>query len=666
MDHQMHEGHSANDFQRRFWFSLILTIPVLVFSKTFQELFGFQPKTNIFTDWLPFILGTTILIYSGTIFLKGAYLEIKNRMPGMMTLVSIAILASYIYSFATIFFISGQEFFWELSTLITIMLLGHYLEMKSIARAKGALGELAKLLPDTAELIYSDLIEEVPIRELNVGDFILVRSGARVPADGVVIEGESETDEGAFSGESKPVLKIIGSNVIAGTINIGGALKIRVTSVGENMVISGIMRLVSEAQASKSKVQVLADRAAYYLVIIAIFSGTITFIFWLSYGTGLNIALERLVAVLIIACPHALGLAVPLVSSISTSIAARNGILVRNRLDLEKARRADIVLFDKTGTLTFGKVAVIDIWPASPSLGGATQGRTLSEVISLAASVEYLSEHAVGRAIVSAAEDLKVYIDKIDKFETLPGRGVRAMIGSKTIVAGGAVLVNFDKNILSVDLQNNIDLANKDGKTVVYILEDGQIVGVVTIADQIRPESSVAVKMLKSMGLEVVMITGDSTAAAGFVARELGIEQYFAEIMPEEKVAKVKALQKEGKVVMMVGDGVNDAPALAAADIGVAIGAGTDVAINSAGIMLVKNNPLDIVKIIKLSRATYRKMTQNLVWATGYNIVAIPLAAGVLISYGITLIPSVGAILMSLSTVIVALNARRLIHLNLN
>lgn len=654
-EHDKHEGHSPDIFRDRFWLSLVLTIPIVLYSEMIQMWLHFTMPGFTGSSWIPFILGSIVFWYGGTVFLKSALGELKARQPGMMTLISLAIITAYVYSIFTTFFISGTEFFWELATLIVVMLFGHWMEMRSVTNAQGALKELAKLLPDTAELITG---EQVPVSELKMGNIVLVRPGAKIPADGKVVEGESDVNESMITGESKPVEKAKGSEVIAGTVNGSGSLKIEVTKIGESTALAGIMRLVAEAQNSKSRAQILADKAAFVLTIVAILSGVATTIGWLVAGESLAFAMERTVTVLVIACPHALGLAIPLVTSISTTLGARNGLLVKQRMALESARNIDTVLFDKTGTLTKGQQSVVDIFPIS--------GQKLESVLHLAASVEQTSEHALGRAILNAAKERNIGLDEPSQFKAIAGHGVEAVLhGENTVSVGGPRMLQAKQVQVVEELKSKIEQADKDGKTVIYVLEDNKIIGVVTIADIIREESKQAVDHLKQQGIKVAMITGDSKGVAAYVAKELGLDQYFAEVLPEHKADKVKELQQGGNKVAMVGDGVNDAPALTQSDLGIAIGAGTDVAIESAGIVLVKNNPLDIPKIIKLSKATYSKMVQNLWWATGYNVVAIPLAAGVLAGIGIILPPAIGALLMSASTVIVAFNAQLLRKLSL-
>jgi Cu2+-exporting ATPase len=638
-------------FRDRFWWSLVLTIPIVLYSPAVQGWFGFSMPEFFGSSWISFILGTIVFLYGGTVFIKSAWGELKDKQPGMMTLISLAILAAYTYSFATAFFISGTEFFWELATLIVVMLFGHWMEMRSVTNAQGALKELAKLLPDMAELATG---KEIPVSHLKVGDVVLVRPGAKIPADGKITEGSSDVNEAMITGESKPVKKNLGSAVIAGTVNGAGSLKVEVVKVGEATALAGIMRLVARAQASKSQAQILADRAAFYLTIIAILAGIATFVGWLIVGQSISFALERTVTVLVIACPHALGLAIPLVTSISTTLGARNGLLVKERQALESARNINVVLFDKTGTLTTGVQAVVDIWPVAE--------HTADDILQLAASAEQTSEHSIGRAIVSAAREKKVSLSIPQQFASIAGRGVEVQLDNAMVSVGGPRLLEIKQLPVPNELINKATQADKDGKTVIYILKNNAVAGALTIADRVREESKQAVRLLKSQDIKVAMITGDARGVASAVAKELGLDEYFAQVLPEHKADKVIELQKGGKKVAMVGDGVNDAPALTQADLGIAIGAGTDVAIESAGIVLVKSNPLDIPKIIKLSKATYRKMWQNLFWATGYNIIAIPLAAGL---FGIILPAAVGALLMSVSTVIVAVNAQFLRKLKL-
>lgn len=649
--HDKHEGHSPEMFKRKFWLTLVLTIPVLLYSETIQGLLGFSMPAFPGSDWLPAVLGTIIFFYGGLVFLKGARFELANKQPGMMTLISLAITVAFGYSLAVSFgLVSGMDFWWELSTLIAIMLLGHWLEMASVMSAQGALKELAKLLPDEAEVLAGESTKKVPVSELKIGDMILVRPGAQIPADGEVVKGASDVNESMLTGESKPVKKAVHDQVIAGTINGSGSLTIKVTKVGGDTALAGIMKLVAEAQSSKSKTQILADKAAFYLTIAAIIAALITWVVWAIAGQSAGFILERIVTVLVIACPHALGLAVPLVTAISTTLAAKNGLLVRQRPALESARNIDVVLFDKTGTLTRGEQGVVDV---------ATDGDE-QELLAIAAAIEAESEHPIAQAIVRAAKEQKLSIPQVSGFSAMAGRGAKAMVMGKHVAyVGGPRLVEELKATIPANIQKASDQGSQDGKTVVYVIDQRKTVrGAIMLADVIREESKEAVRSLQDMGKRVAMLTGDSKGVAAWVAKELGITEYFAEVLPEHKAETVKKLQTDGSRVAMVGDGVNDAPALTQADIGIAIGAGTDVAIESAGIVLASNDPRGVAKIVKLSRATYRKMQQNLGWATGYNVIAIPLAAGVTATVGFVLSPAFGAVLMSLSTIIVAVNAQ--------
>ena len=657
-EHDKHEGHSVSMFRDKFWLSLLLTLPVLAYSATIQHWLHFTPPSFAGSQYVPFVLSTVIFFYGGLVFLKSAVGELKARQPGMMTLISLAIITAYVYSVATQFFIAGDGFFWELATLVTIMLLGHWLEMASVHKAESALDAIKQLLPDKAEKLVGDKPQQVLVSELGVGDLILVRPGTSIAVDGVIVDGSSSVNEAAITGESKPVSKKAGDEVIAGTINQDGALTIKVTKLGDNTALAGIMRLVAEAQASKSNTQVLADKAAFWLVIIALISAALSFVVW-AVAKNVSFALERAVTVLIIACPHALGLAIPLVVAISTAKSARNGLLVRQRLALEAARKLDVVLFDKTGTLTKGEHGVTDVW--------ATKGYSQEDIVHLTASLEQNSEHIVGKGILKYAQANHVHLDKVEDFAALPGLGVKGTLhGHDRFIAASYRYITENELKVPKDIEQYSKQAAKEGKTEVYLVNDrGQVIGAIALADIIRDEAKATIQSLKRLGIKTAMITGDSKDVATYVAQQLGLERYFAEVRPEDKATKVKALQKQGLQVAMVGDGINDAPALTQADIGIAIGAGTDVAIKSADIILVRSDPRDVVKVIKLSKATYRKMVQNLAWATGYNVFAIPLAAGVLFSYGIVLAPALGAILMSASTIVVAFNAQLLRRLNL-
>lgn len=570
------------------------------------------------SEYLQLILGSVVFFYGGLVFLKGAWSEIRDRLPGMMTLIALAISAAYLYSISVTIVGVGMSLYWELSTLIAVMLIGHYVEMRAVQSAKGALNELAKLLPDQAEVIRDGKSVMVSISELKRGDIVLVRPGGKVPADGIILEGESDLNESLITGESKPVTKSNGAEVIAGSINGDGSLHIRIEKIGSETFLAGVMKLVAEAEGSKSRLQLLSDRAAFYLTILAVVAGSITFVVWLALGESFGFAIERLVAVLVITCPHALGLAIPLVASISTTMASKNGFFVKRRIALEAARNITTVLFDKTGTLTEGKFSVVS---------------ASDDAIAAAAAVEKQSEHPIGKAIVKEALKRGLSVSTVQQFKRLAGTGAEAMVDGKYVFVG-----------------------HRGGQDIIVEV-DGVSYGAIKLADTVRPEAREAIEALREMNISVAMITGDSEEVAADVAKQLGITDYFARVRPEEKSQKVKLLQAQGKKVVMVGDGVNDAPALTQADLGIAVGAGTNVAIESAGIILVKNDPRDIPKIIKLSRLTYSKMIQNLFWASGYNIIALPIAAGALAAYGIMLQPSVAAVFMSLSTVIVAFNA---------
>lgn len=645
-------------FRQRFWVSLILSIPVLLYSEMVQQWLGFSTPQFPGSEWIGPILGSIVFAYGGIPFLSMARVELSNRRPGMMTLISLAITVAYVYSIAGLFVDLGAGFFWELVTLIVIMLLGHWLEMRSVRQASGALNELAKLLPDTAERIRPDgSIEKVPVDLLQTGDLVLVRPGASIPADGRVESGQSSVNEAMITGESRPIDKGPGAQVIGGSINGDGSLRVRITATGGDTALAGIMRLVEEAQNSKSNAQVLADKAAGWLFYIALASAAVTAIAW-TIAEGFNLeVLSRVVTVLVIACPHALGLAIPLVVSLTTAISARNGVLVRDRLAMEAARQINTIVFDKTGTLTKGEQGLVGIQTAD--------GTSQEEAIALAAAIEGDSEHIVARALREAAAARKLELPAVTDFEAIKGRGVRAQVNGHTVYVGGPRLMESLQIEPGPQLAAFAKEAGSKGQTVVYLVRDGRAEAAFSLADVIREESRQAVKRLHDMGIEVAMLTGDSRDVARSVAEELGIDTYFAEVLPEHKDQKVAELQAQGKRVAMVGDGVNDAPALTRADVGIAIGGGTDVAIESADIVLVQSNPLDVVKLIEISRASYRKMVQNLIWATGYNVVAIPLAAGVLAPLGILLSPAVGAIFMSLSTIVVAINAQLLRRLRL-
>ena len=651
--HDAHAGHSTAMFRDKFWLSLALTIPVVIWSEHIQMLLGYEPPQFPGSAWIGPVLSTVIFIYGGWVFIQGAWRELSDRLPGMMTLISLAITVAFVFSWVVeAGLLDAEPLWWELATLITIMLLGHWVEMRSISQARGALQELAELLPDTATRVTDAVEEEVPVAELRRGDVVLVRPGASVPADGVVRKGSSDVNESMITGESRPSKKEEGDEVIAGTINGEGSLRVEVRGTGEETKLSGIMRLVADAQASKSRAQHLADRAAQLLTAVALVSAVVTLIVWQLAGAAIDFSIVRVVTVLVIACPHALGLAVPLVVAISTTLGARSGLLVRDRRGLEEARNLDTVIFDKTGTLTIGEFRVVDI---------ATSGDLADEeALQIAAGVEAESEHPIARGIVKTAEDRGIDVPPADGFRAITGKGVSASVGGTEYHMGGPALLKAEDAEVPQDVRDAAERAASRGQAAIYLLRSGRAIAVFAVADAVREESREAIRALHDRGIEVAMLTGDARAVAHSVAEELGIDTVFAEVLPEDKATKVRELQAEGKRVAMVGDGVNDAPALATADIGIAIGAGTDVAVEAGHIVLVRSDPRDIPKIVSLSRATYRKMVQNLWWAAGYNIVAIPLAAGVLQSWGILLTPAVGAVLMSLSTVIVAINAQLL------
>lgn len=654
----MHEGHEQM-FRRRFFVSTLLSIPVLLYSPTLQEWLGFTVPTFPGSEWINPVFAVIVFAYGGIPFLQMAVPELKDRAPGMMTLISMAISVAFVYSLATVVFPTQSAFFWELVTLIDIMLLGHWIEMRSVRRASSAVDELAKLMPDTAERLTDDgETEEVPVSELSEGDLVLVRPGASVPADGVVEEGDSDVNESMITGESKPVSKEPGDEVIGGTINGDGSLRVRVGATGEETTLAGIMRLVEEAQQSKSKTQVLADRAAGWLFYVALGAAAVTAIAWTVAVSFDATVIERVVTVLVIACPHALGLAIPLVVAINTSLAARNGMLVRDRIAMEDARKLDAIIFDKTGTLTEGEHGVVDMV--------TVEGVDEDDALALAAAVESDSEHMIARAIREAADERDLSALDASSFEAIKGRGVRANVDGNEVYVGGPNLLSQLDSEVPGHLQQFADDAGENTQTVVYLVRDGELIAAFAMADVIREESFRVVDALHDLGIEVAMLTGDSQDVANAVADELGIDTVFAEVLPEDKDKKVQELQDQGKLVGMVGDGVNDAPALTRADVGIAIGSGTDVAVQSADVILVQNNPMDVVRLVKLSKASYRKMQENIVWAAGYNIFAIPLAAGVLAPIGILLSPAVGALLMSLSTVIVAINAQLLRRVDLS
>ncbi|MES2358279.1 MAG: heavy metal translocating P-type ATPase [Gemmatimonadota bacterium] len=643
-------------FRDKFWLSLLLTLPTLIWGHMLQNALGYTAPHVPGARWIPAVFGTAVFAYGGTPFLEGAVREIRDRLPGMMTLIALAISVAFAFSVAVVLGFPGMPLWEELATLVTIMLLGHWLEMRSISQAQGALGELAKLLPSTAARVRgegaAERVEDVPIAELHEGDMVLVRPGAGVPADGIVRSGRSAVDEALVTGESAPVEKKEGATVIAGTVNGSGSLRVEVTGTGDRTALAGIMRLVEQAQGSRSRAQALADRAAFWLTWIALGSGVVTLVAWLLIGATASTAIERFVTVLVIACPHALGLAVPLVLAISTTLGARAGLLVRDRRGLEEARNLTTVVFDKTGTLTLGEHRVV----AARTVGDLSEDQALR----LSAAVERDAEHPVARAIVTSAAERGLEVPASSAFEAIPGRGVRSTVDGRQLAAGGPNLLTSLGVTPAPELQRFAEEAAGRGQGVVYLVEGSRALAAFAVADAVRPESAEAVRRLHDAGVEVVMMTGDTRAVAEAVARELGIDTVLAQVLPEDKATNIEALQRQGKRVAMVGDGVNDAPALVTADVGVAIGAGTKVAVEAGDIVLVRSDPRDVPRIINLSRVSYHKMVQNLWWAAGYNIIAIPLAAGVLAHWGVILSPAVGAVLMSMSTIIVAINAQLL------
>ncbi len=658
-DHSTHAGHSPDMFRDKFWLTLALSIPVVLWSGMVREwmenLLGFAAPTFTGSDLISPILGTFIFVYGGQPFLVGGWREIQRRQPGMMLLISLAIIVAFVASAATTFGWFDLEFWWELALLVTIMLLGHWLEMRAIGQAQGALQALAALLPDDAEVVRGDRNETVPIDRLAMGDVVLVRPGARVPADGQIVAGQASIDESMLTGESRPVEKGEGDRVIAGSVISGSALRVRIDAIGADTALAGIQRLVAEAQSSRSRAQVLADRFAAALFYVAVGAGLITFVVWTALGQ-LDDAVTRTVTVLVISCPHALGLAIPLVIALSTSLSARQGILIKDRLALERMRTVDTVLFDKTGTLTLGDFAVSGI----AAVDGDEQ-----RLLALAGAVESDSEHPLARAIVREADERQVERPTVTGFRAVAGRGFEAEIEGSQVAVGGPALLRERSLSSPPELSKQIATWDARGAAVLHVVRGDEIIGALALEDQIRPESRQAVSDLQAAGIRVVMITGDARPVADAVGERLGIDEVFAEVLPEDKDQVVAELQGRGGRVAMVGDGVNDAPALARADAGLAIGAGTDVAIASAGIVLASSDPRAVLGVVRLSRASYRKTIQNLVWAAGYNIVAIPLAAGVLAPIGFTPSPAAGAVFMSLSTIIVAANAQLLRRLDL-
>jgi P-type Cu2+ transporter len=640
-------------FRQKFWGTLLLSVPAVIWGPMIQHWFGYEaPGGPVSARWIPAVFGTLVFGYGGWVFVQGAVNEVRDRLPGMMTLISLAITVAFGFSLAVTFGFPGSDLWWELATLVTIMVLGHWVEMRSIAQAQGALKELAKLLPDTAVRIVGDRIETVAVSDLSPGDVVLVRPGAGVPADGVVRDGSSDVNESMMTGESRPVRKDVGARVIAGTVNGSGSLRVEVTGTGDKTALAGIMRLVGQAQRSRSRAQALADRAAFLLTVVAIVAAGITLVGWSLAGKDASFVIERVVTVLVIACPHALGLAIPLVVAISTTLGARSGLLIRDRRGLEEARNVTAVFFDKTGTLTRGEFRVVEIT--------TRQGLSPDDALTIAAAVEHDSEHTIALGIVKSAEERGLRVPNAERFQALPGRGVQAVVDGRTILVGGPALLREHGVQVDPPLQAAIERAAARGQAAITMIEGASAMAVFAVADAVRPESRDAIQRLHAQHIEVIMMTGDARPVAQSVAQELGIDAVFAEVLPDQKASKVKEVQQRGERVAMVGDGVNDAPALVTADVGIAIGAGTDVAVEAGDVVLVRSDPRDVPRIVALSKATYRKMIQNLWWAAGYNIFAIPLAAGALAPWGVVLPAAMGAVLMSLSTIVVAVNAQLL------
>lgn len=653
-EHHGHHGHDhgdmVEDFKKRFYISLIVTIPIVILSPMIQSFLGVDWR---FTGdmYIVFVLSTFIFFYGGWPFITGAIDEIKDKNPGMMTLIGLAILVAYGYSSLTVFGLEGMDFFWELATLIDIMLLGHWIEMRSVMGASNALEELVKLMPNEAHLLDEDgNVKDVKVSELQKDDDVLVKPGEKVPVDGIIVDGSSAIDESMLTGESVPVEKKKSDEVIGGSVNKEGSLTIQVQKIGDDSYLSQVITLVKEAQESRSRTQDITNKAAKWLFYVALAAGFFTLFIWLALGYAFDVALERMVTVMVITCPHALGLAAPLVIAVSTSLSAKHGLLIRNRANFEGARKIDAVVFDKTGTLTEGAFGVTDVVPADDY--------EEADVLRYAASVESQSEHPIARGIVEAAKKRDIDLANVKDFQSITGKGIEGHIHDKLVhvVSPGYV----KDNDLQID-DDQLQTLSKEGKTVVFLLVDDTVAGMIALADIVRDTAKEAIARLKDKGIHSVMLTGDHKKVANWVAEQIGIDEVYAEVLPDEKANQIKELQKDKKwKVAMTGDGINDAPALATADLGIAIGAGTDVAMETADVVLVKSNPLDVISLFELSKKTYQKMIQNLWWAAGYNIVAIPLAAGVLAPIGIVLSPAVGAVLMSLSTIIVAINAKLL------
>jgi len=654
-NHSEHHGHMIEDFKKRFWISLVITIPILLLSPLVQQFLGLKETLRFNGDiYVLFALSTFTFFYGGWPFLKGLIDELKKKQPGMMTLIALAISIAYFYSGAVVFGVKGEVFFWELATLIDIMLLGHWIEMKSVMGASKALEELAKLMPDEAHKIDDDgNVTDVPVSELKHEAKLLIKPGEKIPADGKIFEGKSSINEAMITGESKPVSKGEGDDVVGGSINGKGSIKIEVEKIGDETFLSQVVKMVKEAQESKSKTQNFANKAAFWLTIVAITSGALTMFIWLVFtGQSFNFALSRTVTVMVITCPHALGLAIPLVVAVSTALSAKSGLLIRNRNAFEEARNIQAIIFDKTGTLTKGEFGVTETISFDKNYDE-------KEILKYAAAVESESEHPIALGIVSSSSE-GTSEDKyqLKDFNSIPGKGAEGKVNGKDVkvVSPGYL----EENKIELLEKDKIEKLSAQGKTVVFVLVDNKLTGAIALGDIIRDESKDAIQQLKELGIKTMMLTGDNKQVAKWVADELGLDDYFAEVLPGKKAEKIKEVQSRGMIVAMTGDGVNDAPALAQADVGIAIGTGTDVAVETADIILVRSNPKDVVSLIKFSKATYSKMVQNLIWATGYNVIAIPLAAGVLFSAGIVLSPAMGAVLMSVSTVIVAVNARLL------